>query len=200
MKSQIGEWSNLDFQSRVDKLVELAYTDQREALSTDEYCQLLGLTEEKLEELNELADVNSHLTEDGKWHKMVGPWSITSLKFYEFEESAFLDYAEEHFSVKRHSEITNGAEPTQEEKQAFLLAEQAELEESQEPDTLSFLTFFKVSATDGRSIRIRRQIGDWGETIDTDGPFLDHEDDLIGYDAILIRSVDMDFDEEAEEE
>ena len=178
MKSQIGEWSKLDFQSRVDKLVELAYTDQREALSTDEYCQLLGLTEEKLEELNELADVNSHLTEDGKWHKMVGPWSITSLKFYEFEESAFLDYAEEHFSEKRHSEITNGAEPTQEEKQAFLLAEQAELEESQEPDTLSFLTFFKVSATDGRSIRIRRQVSDWGEVIDTDGPFRDHEDDL----------------------
>lgn len=197
MKELIAEWSKLDFQARVDKLVELAYSDQRDALATDEYCELLGLTEEKFEELDELTNT-SELTNDGKWRKTVDPWTIIQLKCFEFDDMAFSEYAEEHFGAKRNSEIADGAEPTQEEKQAYLLAEQADLEESQEPDTLTFLSFFKISATDGRSIRIRRQVGDWGEIIDTDGPLLDDEDDLVGYDAILIRSVDMDFDEEDE--
>lgn len=197
MNPIVEELRLLELQERIEKLIDLIYSEGRDSLSTREYLQVLDLTDETLSKVGIGEDFS--LGEDLKWHSETGPWTMTSFSVYEIQEDERDDFFSENFTPDRYTELSNGSEPTANEKQQYkeyLLKDLAE----GDTDSLNQINLYQLFDSQNRSIRFRQEVGDGGEIIITDGPLIDLQDDLDGFENSLFVPYHDDEDSEDWEE
>lgn len=167
--------SGLDGQARIDALVDLFYSDDRNLLTNHQYMDLAlpGISE--MSRLYAAASSNDHFEWpseplETRWKCFhVGTCERMDRDGYDSEEIAAR--LADSLSEKRLEELRNGSPFSDEEWQQ--LKDKHNVSES---ETSEAVVAFETKDTRGRTMYFRAHFGDWGTLLMTFGPFSTCED------------------------